>query len=97
MPFARHVGNQHAETLVVQGKEVVVVAADLARRHAERRDRQAGHVQRAVRQQRHLNLVRDAQLLFQPLLLGRLPQQILDAGGHRVERLGQLAELIVGC
>ena len=80
---------------VVERQEVVVVAADLARRDAQRGHRQARHPQRPVRQQRHLDLVRDAQLFLEPLLLGRLAQQILDAGGHRVERLGQLAELIL--
>ena len=75
-------------------QEVVVVAAHLARRLAVRRQREAGHAQRPLRQQRHLDLARDPQLLLEPLLLGLLLQQVLDARGHRVERLGQLAELI---
>ncbi len=40
-------------------------------------------------------LARDLQLLFQPLLYGLLLQQVFDARGHLVERLRQLAELIV--
>ena len=48
-----------------------------------------------LRQQRHLDLARDAQLLLEPLLLGRRLQQVLDAAGHLVERTGQVAELIL--
>ena len=73
--------------MIVERQEVVVVAAHFPRRNTERRGRQPGHHQRPLRQQRHLDLVRDAELLFEPLLLGRLPQQILDARRHRVERL----------
>ena len=94
--LARHVGNQHADALLAERQEVVVVAADFARRDAERRDRQPRHQQRTLRQQRHLDFVGDAQLLLEPLLLRRLPQQVLDARGHRVERAGQLAELVFG-
>ena len=35
--LAGDVGDQHAEAVIVEREEVVVVAADLARRHAERR------------------------------------------------------------
>ena len=48
-----------------------------------------------ARQQRHLDLPRDAQLFLQPLLLRRRQQQVLDAAGHLVERARQLAELIL--
>ena len=48
----------------------------------------------ALRQQAHLDLARDAQLLLQPLLLRLLAQQVLDAARHHVERLRQLAELV---
>ena len=50
--------------------------------------------ERPRRQQQHLNLVRDAELLFEPLFFRHLPQWVLDAGGHRIERSGQLTELI---
>ena len=76
---------------VVEREEVVVVAADLARRDAERRHREARHVERAPRQERHLDLPGDAQLLLEALLLGRRLQQLLDAARHLVERLGELA------
>ena len=93
-PLARHVGDQDADAMIVERQEVVVVAAHFARRNTERRRRQSRHHQRPLRQQRHLNLVRDAELLFEPLLFRRLAQQTFDARRHRVERLGQLAELI---
>ena len=38
----------------------------------------------------------DAQFFLEPFLLGLLAEQVFDAGGHRVERRGQLAELILG-
>ena len=53
-----------------------------------------GIAHRAARQERHLDLARDAQLFLEPALLVRLLQQLLDVGGHLVERLGELAELI---
>ena len=93
--LARDIGNEHAETLIPERQKVVVVAADFTRRHAQRRHRHARHHQRSLRQQRHLDLVRDPELLLEPLLLRGLAQQVLDAGGHRVERLGQLAELVL--
>ena len=81
---------------LVERQEVVVVAANFPRRDTQRRRRQARHRQRPLRQQRHLDFVRDPELLFEPFLFVRLPQQVLDAGGHLVERSGQLAELILG-
>ena len=51
---------------------------------------------RPLRQQAHLDLAGDPQLLLEPLLLRVLAQQILDPAGHHVERLGELAELVVG-
>jgi hypothetical protein len=56
---------------------------------------EAWYVERAARQQRHLNLPRDAQLLLHPLLLRGGLEQVLDAAGHLVERIGQLAELVL--
>ena len=76
-------------------EQIVVVAADLARGHAERRHRKPRHLQGPLRQQRHLDLAGDAQFLLEALLLGGLAQQILDAGRHRVERLRELAELVL--
>ena len=93
-PFARDVGDQHAEPVIVEREKIVVVTAHFSRRDAHRRDRQARHPQRALRQQRHLDFMRDAKLLFEPLLLRGLAQQIFDARGHLVERPRQLAELI---
>ena len=49
---------------------------------------------RLDRQQRLLDLARDAQLVVEPLLLALHVQQVLDAGAHAVERLGQVAELV---
>ena len=63
--LARDVGDEHAEPARTQREEVVVVASDFARRHAERRHAEARHVELTARQERHLNLARDAQLLFQ--------------------------------
>ena len=80
----------------MQRKEVVVIPADLACRHAQRRHAEARHVERPARQQRHLDLARDAQFLFEPLLLRRRLQQILDAARHLVERAGELTELVLG-
>jgi hypothetical protein len=62
--FAGHVCDEQAEPVIVEGQEVVVVAAHFARRHAERRDGQAGHRQRPVRQQRQLDFLCDAQLFL---------------------------------
>ena len=80
--------------MLVERQEVVVVAADFPRRLAVAGEREAGHPQRSLWQQRHLDLARDLQFLLEPLLLGLLLQQVLDARGHRVERIGELAELI---
>ena len=49
---------------------------------------------RTHRQQRLLNLARDAQLVVQPLLLALHVQQVLDAGAHAVERVGEVAQLV---
>jgi hypothetical protein len=95
-PFARHVCDEHAEPLVAEPEEVVVVAAHFSRGHAKGGYGQSGHDQRPLRQQGHLNLAGDTQLFFQALLFRRLPEQVLDAGSHRVERGRQLAQLIVG-
>ena len=92
--LARDVGDQHAELPRAELEEVVVVAADLARRLAEVRDVEAGDARRLDRQQRLLNLARDAQLVVEPLLLALHVQQVLDARAHAVERLGQIAELV---
>ena len=54
-----------------------------------------GDVERPARQQRHLDLPGDAQLFLEPLLLSGRLQQVLDAAGHLVERIRQLAELVV--
>src|SRR6185369_14227376 len=92
--FAGHVGDEHAEPIITKRKEVVVVAAHLARRNAERRDADARKVQRPSWQQRHLDLPRDAKLFFETLLLGCGLQQVLDAAGHLIERIRELAELV---
>ena len=94
--LAGHVGDEHAEPAGAERKEVVVVPADLARGHAERRHAEARHVELPARQQRHLDLPRDAQLFLEPLLLGGGQEQVLDAAGHLVERPGELAQLILG-
>ena len=94
-PFPRDVGDEHAEPPGGQPEEVVVVPANLARGNAQRRHGEARDVERAPRQQRHLDDARDAQLFLEPLLLGRGLQQLLDAPGHLVERIRQLAELVV--
>ena len=78
--FARHVGDQEAEPVALERQEVVVVAADFPRRGAVRRHRDARHLHLALRQQRHLDVPRDAQLLLQALLLGHLGQQLASAG-----------------
>jgi hypothetical protein len=82
--------------VVVDRQEVVVITPDLARRFAMRGDAEPAHRHRALREEGHLDAARDAQLLLHPLLFRLLDEQILDARGHRVERLGQLAELIAG-
>ena len=96
MPLPGDVGDEHAEPAGAERKEVVVVPADLARGDAERRHAEARHVELAARQERHLDLPRDAQLFFEPLLLGRRLEQVLDAAGHLVERPGELAQLVLG-
>ena len=65
--------------VVVQRQEIVVVAAHFARRLAMPGQRDAGKRERALREQRHLDAAGDAQLLLEPLLLGLLLQQLLDA------------------
>jgi hypothetical protein len=57
---------------------------------------QPRHGDAAVRQERHLDVARDAQLLLHALLLRLFLQQVLDACRHRIEGFGQLPELIVG-
>ena len=54
-----------------------------------------GAFERALRQQRHLNVARDLQLLLEPPLLVLLDEQMLDAACHVVERGRQLPELVV--
>src|SRR4030095_10930051 len=80
---------------VAERQVVVVIAADLSRRFAMRRYRQAFDLERPLRPQRHLDLPVYAQLLLEALLLRLLLKQILHAGGHRVERIRQIAELVV--
>ena len=70
---------EHAELPRAELEEVVVVAAHFARRFAEVRDVEAGDRRRRDRQQRLLNLARDAQLVVEPLLLALDVQQVLDA------------------
>ena len=41
-----------------------------------------------------MDLSRNPELLFEPLLLGGLLEQILDAARHRVERFGEHTELV---
>ena len=91
----RHVGDEQADAAVGQRQKIVVVAADLSRGRAQRRDRHARRLQRAVRQQRHLDVARDLQLLLEPPLLVLLDEQMLDAARHVVERRRELAELVV--
>jgi hypothetical protein len=93
--LARHVRDEDAKAAVPDVEEVVVVATNLARRHAERCDRDARKIERTSRQQRHLDLPGDAKLFLQPLLLRCRLQQILDAARHLVERAGEFAELIL--
>ena len=69
--LAGHVGDEDAELAVADVKEIVVVAADLARGDAQRGHVDPGKIERAARQQRHLDLARDAELFLHPLLLGR--------------------------
>src|SRR5688500_15651239 len=92
--LARDVRHQDAERVLVDRQEVVIVATDFARRFAMGGEADAGHEERPLRQQRHLDAARDAQLLREALFLGLLLEQVLDARGHRVERLRQLAELV---
>ncbi len=54
----------------------------------------AGDLRRLDRQQRLLNVARDAQLVVEPLLLALHVQQVLDAGAHAIERARQIAELV---
>ena len=92
--LARHVGHQHAEPPLAQPDDVVVVAAHFPRRNARAADVEPRNGDRVARQERHLHLVGDAQLLLEPFLLAHLLQQVADAGGHAVERFGEVAELI---
>ena len=92
--FARDVGHEHAELARTDFEEVVVVPAHFARRLAEIRDAEAVDRRRLDRQQRLLNLARDAQLVVEPLLLALDVQQVLDARAHAVERLGEIAQLV---
>ena len=94
--LAGHVGDEHPETAGTQREKVVVIAPDFASRHAERRHAEARHVELTARQERHLNLAGDAQLLLEALFLGGRLEQILDAAGHLVEGTGELSELILG-
>ena len=66
--LAGDVGDEHANLPRPDLEKVVVVAADFARRFAEVRDGDAGNARRLDRQQRFLNVARDAQLVVQPLL-----------------------------
>ncbi len=93
-PLPRDVGDQHAQRVLIDRQEVVIVPADLARRLAEGRELETGDAHGPLRQERHLDVPRHPQLLFEPFLLGLLLQQVLDAGRHQVEGLGQLAELV---
>ena len=93
--LARHVRDQHADAPAVERQHVVVVAADLAGRQADRRHGQARHARRAGWQQGHLDLAREPHLFLETLLLGGLPQEILDAGRHQVERVREFAELVL--
>ena len=92
----RYIRDQHAQTALTERKKIVVVAPHFASRRAERRHRQAGHAQLALRQQRHLDAARNPQLLLEPALLVALFEQLADAARHLVERQRQIAELIVG-
>ncbi len=49
-----------------------------------------------AREQLRLYFLGDDQFVFQPLFFLLLEDQLLDRSGHRVERMGQIRELIVG-
>ena len=89
------VRDQHPEALAGEVKEIVVVPADLTGGTQSAVTAKPGRLERPAREQRHLDLPCDPELLFHPLLFRRRQQQPLDAAGHLVERPGELAELVV--
>ena len=94
--LAGDVGDEHADHRLGDGQEVVVVAGDFARRFTEGGERQARDVARRRRQQLLLDVAGRVHLLLHAALLGHLAEQRPHLAGHRVERLGQLAQLIAG-
>ena len=93
--LARNVRDQQPQPALAERYEVVVVAPHLPGRPADRGHRQSRNRRGVARQQRHLDLPGEAQFVLETLLFGRLVQQALHAGGHRVERFRQVAQLVL--
>ena len=82
--------------VLAERQQVVVVPTHLGSRQAQRGDADARQLHQALAgQQAHLDLARDAQLLLESLPLALLLDQGLERARHQVERLGQVAQLVV--
>ena len=99
--LARHVADDDIQLLIVEEHEVVEVAADLLGRHDHRVQielRPVRERRKDLGQDAHLDVVRDPQLAFNPLLGRRRDRQLLDRAreplGHLVERSGELADFV---
>ena len=77
---------------VLDGEDVVVVAAHLARGDHLRCDIEPGHVE-ATRQDRRLDARADLHLLLEPLFGGHLKPGLVDLQGHAVHRFTERAQL----
>ncbi len=92
--LAAHIGDEEGEAAIGQREKVVIVAGHFLRGE-DRRFHLGGQVHRGeIRQQAHLHLARDAQLLLQGHALLTLIQRSLELHGHVIEVARQHAHLI---
>src|SRR5258708_24461582 len=92
--FAGNIGDGDSDRRRVQLNEVVVIAADHARRLADRFQLHTRKQRKPLRKQLILHLARDGNFVLQPLVLLLVFDELVDRVGHQVERFAQHTELV---
>src|SRR5580692_3956865 len=94
--FAADIANGQDQAIRIQREEIVVVAAYGARRAEEPVNFERRQLNAFPRKQLCLDFLGDDQLVFQPLFLFLLFDQLFQRSSHRVKRVGQSCDLVVG-